>query len=235
LCDESHDCYKEYDYEHEMPTRLLDVADPDNLKLVLSQDRTGQQSNKATTQIKRYIALSHCWGKTKPGEIPSYCTTTKNIGTREKGFRTADLPQTFQDAVEVAQGLGIQYLWIDSLCIIQGDGGDWDQESKRMEGVYTSAYCTLAATSAVNSNSGFLKRNINSKCIYAQDKSGQQVYVCTDIADFDNEVEGAELNKRAWVMQERLLSCRTIHFGANQTYWECGKGVYCEDLTLLEW
>ncbi len=62
-----------------------------------------------------------------------------------------------------------------------------------MEGVYTSAYCTLAATSAVDSNSGFLERNVNSKYIYAQDESGRRVYVCTDIADFDNEVEGADL------------------------------------------
>ena len=218
-----------------MPTRLLDITDPDNLKLVLSQDKTGQQSSKVTTQVKPYVALSHCWGKTEPGEIPLYCTTRENISTREKGFRTTNLPQTLQDAIEVTKGLNIQYLWIDSLCIIQGDGGDWDQESKRMEGVYTSAYCTLAATSAVDSNSGFLKRNVNSEYIHVQDELGRRVYVCTGIADFDNEVEGAELNKRSWVMQERYLSCRTIHFGTNQAYWECGEGVYCEDLTQLKW
>ncbi|RII24870.1 hypothetical protein CUC08_Gglean005685 [Alternaria sp. MG1] len=52
--------------------------------------------------------------------------------------------------------------------------------------------------------------------------------------DFEKDVEQAGLNKRAWVMQERVLAKRTIHFSANQTYWECGEGVYCEDLTIMK-
>jgi hypothetical protein len=51
----------------------------------------------------------------------------------------------------------VEYLWIDSLCIIQGENGNWKQESKRMQDVYTSAYCTVAATSAIDSNSGFFE------------------------------------------------------------------------------
>ncbi|KAH6662701.1 heterokaryon incompatibility protein-domain-containing protein, partial [Halenospora varia] len=178
-----------------------------------------------------YIALSHCWGKLRPGEVPRYCTTQDNIVVREKGFSIADLPLTFRDAVKVARGLQVQYLWIDSLCIIQGKNGDWDQESERIEGVYASAYCTVAATSAIDSNAGFLKRNVSSEYVHVQDDSGRTVYVCTSMADFDREVEKeAVLNTRAWVMQERFLSRRTIHFGASQVYWECGEGVYCEDL-----
>jgi hypothetical protein len=66
-----------------------------------------------------------------------------------------------------------------------------------MEGVYASAYCTIAATSAVDSNAGFLKRNANSKYVYAQDALGCQFYVCTNLDNFDNDVEKAQLNKRA--------------------------------------
>jgi hypothetical protein len=215
-----------------LPTRLLYVGNPnssdykpDVLTLV-----SGRQIGAG-----KYIALSHCWGKLKPNEVPLYCTTRENIGDRQVGFSIANLPLTFRDAVKLARCLEVQYLWIDSLCIIQGKDGDWEQESKRMEDVYTSAYCTVAATSAVDSNAGFLERNISSEYVYVQDDSGRPVYVCTDMADFDKEVEEAPLNTRAWVMQERLLSRRTIHFGASQTYWECGKGVYCEDLTQLKW
>ena len=99
-----------------------------------------------------------------------------------------------------------------------------------MQAVYTSAYCTIAATSAVDSNSGFLERKTKREYLYVQDDSGRIFYAGTDVADFDKEVEEAKLNTRAWVMQERFLSCRTIHFGAKQMNWECGKGVYCEDL-----
>jgi hypothetical protein len=101
-----------------------------------------------------------------------------------------------------------------------------------MEDVFSSAYCTVAATSAVDSNGGFLERTIGNEPVYIQD-SDQQVYVCTSVADFDKDVENAQLNKRAWVMQERLLSCRTIHFSAGLIYGECGEGVYCEDLIHL--
>jgi hypothetical protein len=60
------------------------------------------------------------------------------------------------------------------------------------------------------------------------------LYVCEDVEDFDNDVENAVLNTRGWVLQERVLSCRTIHFSKNHTYWECGEGVHCENLTRLE-
>jgi hypothetical protein len=202
-----------------MPTRLLHVVDSDNLRLISSKEIEGE----------KYIALSHCWGMLKPGMVPGYCTTLSNISDREKGFKIADLPQTFQDAIEVARELKVHYLWIDSLCIKQGHDGDWKDEAKRMEDVYSSAYCTLAATSAVNSNAGFLKRDTSN--VYVQDGSGQHIYLSIDRSDFDKEVEHATLNKRAWVMQERLLSCRTIHFGARQMYFECGDGVYCDDMT----
>ncbi|GKU10369.1 unnamed protein product [Fusarium langsethiae] len=222
-CDTSHKCHRG---KGELPTRLLKIGDngaPANLWLV-----SGRTLNKA-----KYIALSHCWGETVLGKIPSYCTTKNNISARENGFSTDDLPATFQDAIEVTRQLGLQYLWIDSLCIIQGDEEDWAQEAGRMKNVYASAYCTLAATSARDSNSGFLKRTVNSQYIYVQDNLGRQIYVCSDPADFDTDVERAELNSRAWVVQERFLSCRTIHFGAHQMYWECGEEVYCEDMTRL--
>jgi hypothetical protein len=233
-CDD-HGC-KDDNSTEMFPTNLLDVGDPNS---------PGYEPNtlrlvSGRPDIGKYIALSHCWGKAQPNEpqpdgVPLYCTTPKNIATRQVGFSAAKLPRTFRDAIEVARGVGVQYLWIDSLCITQGENGNWKQESQRMQEVYTSAYFTVAGTSATDAHSGFLERKTNGEHLYVQDDSGQVVNVCTNVADFDSEVEGALLNTRAWVMQERLLYCRTIHFGGSQMYWECGKGVYCEDLTQLKW
>ncbi|KAF2740329.1 hypothetical protein EJ04DRAFT_600351 [Polyplosphaeria fusca] len=76
-------------------------------------------------------------------------------------FQISDLPQTFQDAITVTRELGEQYLWIDSVCIIQheDDYCDLNKEAKLMDEVYSSAHCTIAATSATDSRAGFLTRN----------------------------------------------------------------------------
>jgi hypothetical protein len=63
--------------------------------------------------------------------------------------------------------------------------------------------------------------------------SGKQFYISTDVDDLDKDADEVRLNTRAWVMQEGILARRTIHFSANQTYWECGEGVRCENLTRL--
>jgi hypothetical protein len=187
------------------------------------------------THGAKYIALSHRWGDAiSDDEKRYYCTTKDNLEYRLNGFRISDLPNTFQDAITVTRELGVEYLWIDSLCIIQdGDGGaDWDKESKQMENVFSSAYCTIAATSARNMKDGFLKQ-MSPKYLQVQSLSGRRFSISSGPDNFELDVNKAELNTRAWVMQERVLSRRTIHFSANQMYWDCQQGVYCENLTKM--
>ncbi|KAK4220685.1 hypothetical protein QBC38DRAFT_345761, partial [Podospora fimiseda] len=72
-----------------------------------------------------YLVLSHCWGNSTSDDKSKFCTTLENHDHRLGGFSSDALPNTFQNAIEVTRALGKQYLWIDALCIIQGDGGDW--------------------------------------------------------------------------------------------------------------
>ncbi|CAN9196613.1 unnamed protein product [Alternaria alternata] len=227
-CDTNHDCNRQnVRPQGASPTRLIYIghANAELLCLYLTEEANGV----------KYTALSHCWGSNPPSQgDPRYCTTDGNLNARRNGFCLSELPKTFRDAVRVTGGLGIDYLWIDSLCIIQWNADDWKHEAGRMEDVFASAYCTIAATSAVDSKAGFLSRNTSNEYVRVQDAAGNQVCVCTHMDDFENDVEQAGLNKRAWVMQERVLAKRTIHFSANQTYWECGEGVHCENLTKME-
>lgn len=165
-----------------------------------------------------------------------------NIEKRREGIDWSSLPKTFQDAVTVTRKLGVRFLWIDSLCIIQphegcsnecGGSADWAIEAKKMETYYSSAYCTIAATSARDSKDGFLDRPSRGQYVKIPDASPTTLYLCEAIDDFHGDVEERELNQRGWVLQERALSRRTIHFTAAQTYWECGRGIHCETLTRM--
>jgi hypothetical protein len=212
-----------------MPTRVIDVGDGHTAHLVLTSKMV---------QGTHYVALSHCWGQLPKKQRDKWCTTTSNEKERRtQGFPIANLAQTFRDAITITRELGQRYLWIDSLCIIQGEGGDWAIEATKMEAVFKNAYCTIAATSAEDSTKGFLNRSEEkySQYVMVPESSDGKVYICTSIDDdFDGDVMKGVLNTRAWVLQERALSRRTIHFTKRQTYWECGGGVRCETLTHMK-
>ncbi|CAI6091565.1 unnamed protein product [Clonostachys chloroleuca] len=112
-----------------------------------------------------YIVLSHCWGTPTKEEKKRFCTTRENYEHRWQGFSYGDLPKTFRDAVQTTREFQKQYLWIDSLCIIQEDKDDWRNEARKMENFFASAYCTIAASSACGWGDGFLKPDPDSQYI----------------------------------------------------------------------
>jgi hypothetical protein len=221
-CDDNHQKFKCQPKSTFVPTRLIDVG-RDRSEIVRLYE------TKKTDSFK-YIAVSHPWGK-KP---PYFCTFRKDVEKHKQGINVADLTLTFRHAVETTRQLGLQYLWIDSICIIQGPDGDFEQEAEHMENVFSSAYCVLAASSAEGQSDGFLnKRDSREFVTFKRDGQGL-FYICRFIDDFNEHVLDGPLSKRGWVMQERVLAHRTIYFTNKQTYWECGEAVRCETLTKME-
>jgi hypothetical protein len=232
-CDSFHECNKKSG-EAIFPTRVLDVGGLEDLAFapgwICLTPAAERRSNT-------FVALSHCWGNLTTKQ-KLFCTTQSNIAQRSQAFHVSELPKTFKDAVKVVRALGLRYLWIDSLCIIQsGDNGeDWNREATKMRDVFSQAYCVIAATAASNAHDGFLEKHAEQRTerICVADNAGKRFWVSTDLDDFDQDVGKASLNTRAWVIQESVLARRTVHFTANQMYWECGKGVCCENLVRLK-
>jgi hypothetical protein len=95
----------------------------------------------------RYIALSHSWG---PSGV-KFTTKASNIGDRMQAIWIKDMPRTFRDVVMLARFLFVQYIWIDSLSIIQGDQHDWETQAPKMSEVYSHAYLTVSVSDATSS------------------------------------------------------------------------------------
>ncbi|KAH8896503.1 HET-domain-containing protein, partial [Thozetella sp. PMI_491] len=169
-------------YVGQLPTRVIDVGtgDEDDANLIRLRVTDGETWGM-------YIALSHRW------QLDTPICTTANLDDRRRGIDLKGLPQVYQHAVYITRKLGVRFLWIDSLCIIQDGRLDWALECGRMEEVFASAYCTIAISPDVDT-----------------------------CGSFEDDVENGELSRRGWILQERALSRRTIHFTGEQIYWECG-------------
>jgi hypothetical protein len=103
-----------------------------------------------------YAALSHCWGS-KEDQMHILKAEKENLTTLESSIPWNRLSKTFQDGITVASKLGLQYIWIDSLCIIQDDKDDWIIEAAKMGEIYQNAYVTIAAASSPSNRVHFLK------------------------------------------------------------------------------
>ncbi|KAF2018244.1 HET-domain-containing protein [Aaosphaeria arxii CBS 175.79] len=222
-CDQAHQCLPAKNTF--LPTRVIEVGSERTPMVRLYCDTGGG------TGPRKYVALSHRWGS--PEQHSKFCTYRSNLNQFRTGIEYALLPKTFRDAITVTRSLGIEFLWIDSLCIVQDDPHDWEIESRLMEQVFSSAYITIAATSAKGTSDGFLRSRPERRFVTLI-KDGQVPYfVSTAIDNLDVDVEQSELNQRGWVLQERALSRRTIYFAETQSYWECGCGIRCETLTKM--
>lgn len=173
-----------------------------------------------------YIILSHRW----TNETSQCRTTRANYDARTRGAGLQTLSVNLQDAVLLAKMLGAQYIWIDSLCIVQDDEADLRQELVKMAQYYQNALCTLAVE--VQSDGGLSRlqggRPFDKLVRLPYRELGTQkgyfyVYrraVREDI-EFLTEVDQSELLGRGWVCQEWFLSRRIIHVAPVGTYLEC--------------
>lgn len=203
-----------------VPTRLIDVTEVDTPWVRLYETSPGDSV--------RYLALSHPWGEQQ------FVTQRSNIQQHLRRINVEDLPFTIRDAVITARALGIRYLWVDSVCIIQGPDGDFDLEAKHIDDVFCNAYCVIAATRAVSPHTGFLTQ-LPARDFVKVNRDGESgLYICAFIDKFDADVLQSPLHQRAWNLQERAFARRTIFFAEGQTYWECGDGIRCETLTKMQ-
>lgn len=207
-----------------LPSRVIDVK-VEGTNPVLYESAEDEHGD--------YVALSHCWGDTKPMQIGR---DFENDGdrTRRESRELAlppltQWPKTFRHAVTVVRKFKLRYLWIDNTGIVQGDKDDWARESERMAQYFGDATFTIAATWGDNDDQGlFRERNpllSRPLRIIAQTETPayEGFYICVDgpVHRFSSSEDWSPLNSRACVFQEELLSRRILRYGEWGISWKC--------------
>ncbi|PMD52764.1 HET-domain-containing protein, partial [Hyaloscypha bicolor E] len=201
-----------------LPKRVLDVANPSLSGPLLFCPPPGFRA--------RYVTLSHCWGEKR-----LIRTLRSNISKWITGIPLAEIPKTFLDACDITSKLGYQYLWIDSLCIIQDSTEDWRDESTKMADIYSNADLCISALDSHDSSEGIYRSRdglLHRPCRLWDEAppglcilqfSGLPIYAFADPSPPSSST--GPLAHRAWVLQEELMSGRRLIYGKNILYWSC--------------
>ncbi|KAH8586378.1 heterokaryon incompatibility protein-domain-containing protein, partial [Bisporella sp. PMI_857] len=211
------------------PTRLLDLT---------PLHRLGKPGIRiivtAANDTYQYACLSHRWDD----RLKQHQLNVGNLARRLDFMILEDLPKNFHDAVSIARELNIQYLWIDTLCIIQsGDNGkDLEKELANMGYIYRNSYLTIAAVASADSAGGCLSNSMfRDMCFIISNIKGETHLIGARVLDqkgtvatIEDAVQRYPLFTRGWVWQERLLSPRLLQCDYGEFSFHCLKLKSCE-------
>ena len=203
-----------------------------------------------------YIALSYVWGaiatilqkSDDPDEKPVLLATKDNLerlsesgGLSAKKVEEAEearIPNTVRDAMEFTRELGMKYLWVDTLCIVQDDPEDKGRLIGAMDDVYASATATLIAASGTSADAGL--RGVSDraptpitpvKIPLPSYQGNLNLSIC--LPTLSQLVRGARWHTRGWTFQEQALSPRCLYFTPTELFFNCSE-LQCREGYALE-
>ncbi|KAK3934321.1 heterokaryon incompatibility protein 6 [Diplogelasinospora grovesii] len=222
-------------YSGRLPRRVIDVSGGAELRLYeASENDEG-----------RYAALSYCWGG--PQEFK---TTSSTLAERISGFSVGALPLGIQDAVRVTQNLGMRFLWVDSMCIIQDSEQDKAHQIARMSEIYQNAFVTICNARSDSVCKSFLEdwadpstgqwptliplaypipneaANTLQKVIDMQPETWGTIWLLDEDRGLTTAFDDP-ISRRGWSLQERVLSPRLLSYGRWPT-WQCSHGLWTD-------
>lgn len=213
------------------PTRLIHVGSASQPHIRLC--RTANRS-------PCYVALSHCWGTG-----PSFTTKLRTLAMRKDEILLQELPPLFQDTVRICWALDVQYLWIDSLTIIQDSRHDWATESAKMGAIYANAHFVISATACADSSHRILQprhQKFTPHYLEYTNRTRKSFdLICRRVVEHHPDHEErlpaeptGPLMTRAWSLQEQLLCGRAFHFTSSEILFEDRDIFRCECKAMMK-
>jgi heterokaryon incompatibility protein (HET) len=206
-----------------MPSRLLDVSDNQEdgrLRLKVCEEGDTLQ----------YAALSYCWGSDAQNHALTVATEAEWL---TPGCSLHELPALIRDAVKVTRGLGLSFLWIDSLCIIQDSETDKTRELAKMLSIYENA-CVTICISDRDCSSSFLQhakpdatprgkvfQPLALPWAFGTDQIG--TIMVDKFVSYSDKISASRISRRGWTLQERLISPRLLIYSNDPDvmFWDC--------------
>ncbi|KIW17466.1 hypothetical protein PV08_04660 [Exophiala spinifera] len=199
------------------PTRLLHLR---NVKTT----GTAQIVRTSPSFPHDYVALSYCWGA-KYRRWLDYVKACQR--DQDPWIEIDQMPQTLLDAVASTLALDFEYLWIDCLCILQGNKKDWLEEGSKMCEIYGNAALTISASDSRDCRDGFIairtplqREGIVFPCLDESGATGN-LHFCAPGTAFDEIVGRGPVARRAWCLQERQISRQVLHVCRSEVFFEC--------------
>ena len=182
-----------------------------------------------------YCALSYCWGGDQ-----FHKTLSERYSQYKRELPYKNLPRTIIDAFEVTRSMGLKYIWIDSLCIIQDDDKDKQTHMANMMHIYQNTQFTISVTSGSSATQGFLEPNSDDASPIGfyhpfrvdEHTIGSVVMTAPNLSSFYLACCGLKpINTRAWTLQEVLFTPRLLFFNQIHMVWRCQKGYKPDSIT----
>ncbi|KAF2118807.1 heterokaryon incompatibility protein-domain-containing protein [Lophiotrema nucula] len=206
-CEKEHPkCRREASNTYRLPTRVVDVGSATQSPFL----------KETQTDAGKWVTLSYCWGGSQ-----SLVLRSETYDILKKGIDMAMLPKTVSDAILATRQLGIQYLWVDALCILQDSLQDWNIESMNMHRIYGESWATIAAKEAASSRVGLFlpARHLAPPCRLLYQT--REFLVGEVVLSLEETQSHLPLFTRGWTLQERLLSPRVILWSPSSYSMEC--------------
>jgi hypothetical protein len=201
-------------WSDENPRLLIEIESATSIRL-----RENQQGE--------YVALSYCWGATNDFVLKAR-TVKFNLERRRQSFLTSDLPTTVRDAIHIIFLMGIQYAWIDAVCVVQDDlinGKPKDVET--MHKVYSNALFTLCACATTGATEQLLGHREAWTRTTEPCRLGGCWLTTSDMSLNELRLR-SPIAGRAWTLQEERLSPRMLYISSTRMYWSCARGHQME-------
>ena len=180
-----------------------------------------------TSLTEKYVALSYVWGPNTKGVL---VRDTISQYQSMQGLKDVSIPRTISDAIQLVKDIGLRYIWVDSLCILQDDLHDKVGQLSLMTDIYRQATFVIVAAAGNDANAGLPGTKNSPRSVYQQTETIEGIAFKTLRPPLLQELERSVWGSRGWTFPEARLCQRALIFTDHLISWNCQMESIREDL-----